>query len=152
MGGGGQTTISGGFIAAVIILTAWPLVWPANYAALAEQPAVTPLAQSAPAPFVPSIYYPNMLALAFAAPAYDFGKADPGKFRKDTPEFTLPDRVDLGNYMLRLDTSRTPTEFVPRASTDAPDLSDVIAPARFGKKHGRGLRNYFGLTLTTATQ
>lgn len=134
------------------MLTAWVLIWPATNAARAEQPAVTPLAQSAPAQFVPSIYDPNMLALAYTAPIYGLDKVDAGKFRKGAPEFVLPDRVDLGSYKLRLDTSRTPTEFVPRASTDAPDLSDVIAAPRFGKKHGRSLRNYFGLTLTTATQ
>ena len=93
-----------------------------------------------------------MLAPTFASPVYGLDKVDTGKFRKDAPEFVLPDRVDLGTYNLRLDTSRTPTEFIPRATNDAPDLSDVITPARFGKKHGRSLRNYFGLTLTTATQ
>ena len=109
-------------------------------AARGQQAASAPPAS--PAPQVD----PDLFKLPYAAPNYDLGK-----FRKDTPDSKPLDEVDLGKYMLRLDTSRNVVDFVPRALNDAPDLSDVIMPTRTGKTQKR-TQNYFGLTLTTPMQ
>ena len=90
-----------------------------------------------------------MFAFAAPAPGFRFDKFDAEKFYKKKPELQL-DRVDLGATTLRFDTSRNPIDFVPRAVTDAPDLSDVIVAPRLGKKRGsRPMQNYLGLTFIT---
>jgi hypothetical protein len=75
---------------------------------------------------------------------------DADRFLKTTPDMKPLDQFDFGNSRLRLDTSRTPIDFVPRALDDAPELSDVIVPRHRGQKHSRW-RQYIGLTFTTPT-
>ncbi len=83
-------------------------------------------------------------ALPFAAPTYDFGKLDTGKFRKEIPDVAL-DTVDLGKSLLRFEV----VDVATRPIADTPDLTDVIVPLRPGKK--RSTPRYFGLTLVTPT-
>jgi hypothetical protein len=91
----------------------------------------------------PAVADPNIFALPYAAPAYDLGKFDIEKFRKrpTPPSF---DTVDLGKSVLRVDVV---DGVVTRP--DTPDLTDVIVPARPGKK--RSTPRYFGFTLSTPT-
>lgn len=131
----------GGILTALFVL----VVLPPISAARGQQAASAPPASAAPQ------VDPDLFKLPYAAPNYDLDKLDLGKFRKDTPESKPLDQVDLGKYMLRLDTSRNVVDFVPRALNDAPDLSDVVMPTRTGKKQ-KQMQNYFGLTLTTPMQ
>ena len=60
-------------------------------------------------------------------------------------------QIYFGGSQLRLDTSRYPTDLVPRALDDAPEMSDVIVPHHRGKKSSQRWRQYIGLTFTTPT-
>jgi hypothetical protein len=124
-----------GIAAAVFALTTFA---PDNF--VSAEPA--PPAAFTPVP-TPAVAYSNLFALPYAAPTYDFGKLDPSKFRKDVPDISL-DTVDLGKSILRV-------EVVDNVVTRPgdPNLTDVIVPARSGKK--RSTPRYFGFTLTTAT-
>ena len=139
--------IRDGIVAAILVLVALP----PNNTARAQQAASAPPSQSEPATSGPPLLDPNLFKLPQTAPNFELDKLDLEKFRKATPEIAPPDRIDLGKYMLRLDTSRNVVDFVPRALNDAPELSDVIMPTRTGKKH-KQMQNYFGLTLTTPMQ
>jgi hypothetical protein len=130
----------GGMVAALFGI----LAWPPNNAARGQQAASAPPAATAP------LLHPDLFKLPYAAPNYELDKRNLGRLGDDTPGFALPDSIDLGKYMLRLDTSHNVVDFVPRAQNDAPDLSDIIVPAHGGKKHKR-MQNYFGLTLTAPT-
>jgi hypothetical protein len=129
---GGRNFQTQGTIAAVFILAAFASI-SSTYA--------EPAAAFAP---LPTVANTHSFALPFAAPAYDLGKIDPGKFRKETPELSF-DTIDLGKSSLRFD-------LVDNVVTrpDTPDLSDVIVPVRPGKK--RSTPRYFGFTLVTPTQ
>jgi hypothetical protein len=92
-------------------------------------------------------------ALDFSLPQvnYTLDKFDAAPFLK-TPEAKPFDQIDVGHSQLRLDTTRYPVDFVPRASNDVSDLSDAITPPpNRGKKHSRSSQQYFGLTFTTPT-
>jgi hypothetical protein len=80
-----------------------------------------------------------------------FDKFDTERFLKKSLGMKPLDQIDFGGSKLRLDTSRAPVDFVPRALDDAPELADVIVPHRHGKKHGYRWRQYIGLTLTMPT-
>ena len=77
-------------------------------------------------------------------------KFDTDRFLKTRPGMKPLDQIDFGGSQLRLDTSRYPVDFVPRAVDDAPDLGDVVVPKHRSHKHTRW-RQYIGLTFTTPT-
>jgi len=91
----------------------------------------------------PALADPNIFALPFTAPAYDLDKVGVEKFHKAPPTPSI-DTVDLGKSVLKVDVI---DGVVTRP--DTPDLTDVIVPARPGKK--RSTPRYFGLTLSTPT-
>ncbi|MEP7029504.1 MAG: hypothetical protein ABI830_01075 [Pseudolabrys sp.] len=64
------------------------------------------------------------------------------KFRKEIPNVSVSDRVDLGGSMLRFDTSRSVAEGFTRAEAEPPGLLNKKKPAQ----------NYFGLTLIAPHQ
>ena len=84
-------------------------------------------------------------------PSTTLDKFDAERFLKISPGMKPLDQIDLGGTKLRLDTSRTPVDFVPRAVDDAPELSDVIVPHQRSKKSSHRWRQYIGLTFTTPT-
>ncbi|MBI3703169.1 MAG: hypothetical protein HY244_04775 [Rhizobiales bacterium] len=84
-------------------------------------------------------------------PGTTLDKFDSERFLKTSPGMKPLDQIDFGGSQLRLDTSRYPADFVPRALDDAPDLGDVIVPHRRGKKSAQRWRQYIGLTFTTPT-
>ena len=137
MGGVAKALQIGGCVAAVFLLAASA----PNNSAFADQ--TVPPAHFAPvtAPPMPDT---RTFALPFAAPTYDFGKLDTGKFRKEIPDVAL-DTVDLGKSLLRFEV----VDVATRPIADTPDLTDVIVPLRPGKK--RSTPRYFGLTLVTPT-
>jgi hypothetical protein len=139
----GARLMRGGIIIAAFFVVC---AWPATNAARGEQ---TSGAQ--PAPSDPALLDLNLSKFSNSGPDYGLSKLELGKFRKDTPELAFPDSIDLGGHLLRLDTSRNVVDFVPRAVTDAPDLSDIIMPVRSSKKRSRSMQSYFGLTFTTPT-
>src|SRR5271169_6600705 len=63
------------------------------------------------------------------APTYDLSNADPTRFQKWEPDKTI-DQINLGTSLLRLNGIREADNFVPRASNDVSDLSDVVMPLR----------------------
>ena len=83
-------------------------------------------------------------------PSSTLDKFDTDRFRKTSPGMKPLDQIDFGGSQLRLDTSRYPTDLVPRAMDDAPDLGDVVVPKHRGQKTSRW-RQYIGLTFTTPT-
>ncbi len=92
----------------------------------------------------PAVTDPKLFVPPFTAPAYDVGKLDPGKFHKEVPEISF-DTIDLGLSQLRVEMADIATRPIP----DTPDLTDVIVPARPGKK--RSSPRYFGFTLSAPT-
>ncbi len=92
----------------------------------------------------------DAVALLYVAPGHSADKigaaVDPGKFRKSNLPAPSLDTIDLGKSALRLDVADTATQPAP----GTPDYTNVIVPLPPGKK--RGMRRYFGLVLTTATE
>ena len=91
-------------------------------------------------------------ALTWPQPSTSLDKFDTDRFLKTSPGMKPLDQIDFGGSKLRLDTSRYPTDVVPRAVDDASELSDVIVPHHRGKKHSNRWRQYIGLTFTTPTE
>ena len=89
-------------------------------------------------------------AFSWPLPSTTLDKFDINRFLKTSPGMKLLDQIDFGGSTLRLDTSRYPIEFVPRAVDDASELGDVIVPRHRGQKQSRW-RQYIGLTITTPT-
>jgi hypothetical protein len=89
-------------------------------------------------------------AFSWPQPSSTFDKFDTDRLLKTTPGMKPLDQIDFGGSNLRLDTSRYPVDFVPRAVDDASDLGDVVVPKHRGQKQTRW-RQYIGLTFTTPT-
>ena len=89
-------------------------------------------------------------AFSWPLPSTSLDKFDTDRLRKTTPGMKPLDQIDFGGSQLRLDTSRYPTDLVPRAVDDASDLGDVVVPRHRGQKNSRW-RQYIGLTFTTPT-
>ena len=109
--------------------------------ALRAEPTST---SAPPASFDPKLF-------TWPQPSTTLDKLDTDRFLKTTPGMKPLDQIDFGGSQLRLDTSRYPVDFVPRAVDDASDLGDVVVPHHRGKKHSQRWRQYFGLTFTTPT-
>ena len=99
-------------------------------------------------PATASVPYAKAFSWPQASTTLD--KVDIDRFLKATPGMKPLDHIDFGGSQLRLDTSRTPIDFVPRAVDDASELADVVMPPHRSKKRSRA-QQYFGLTLTTPT-
>ena len=103
----------------------------------------------------PSVVTPSVAldakAFTWPQPSTSLDKFDTDRFRKTTPGMKPLDQIDFGGSQLRLDTSRYPTDLVPRAVDDAPEMSEVIVPHHRGKKNSHRWRQYIGLTLTMPT-
>ena len=89
-------------------------------------------------------------AFTWPQPSITFDKFDTDRLLKTSPGMKPLDQIDFGGSKLRLDTSRYPVDFVPRAVDDAPNLGDVIVPRHRGQKNSRW-RQYIGLAITTPT-
>jgi hypothetical protein len=137
----------GGIVATILVLVALP----PNNAARAQPAASVPPSQSEPAPAAAPLLDPKLFKFPPAAPNNELGKLDLDKFRKDPPDFALPNRIDFGSYMLHLDTGRKGVDSAPRASIDSGETSNLnlILPAQ---KQSPLMPDYFGLKLTTPTQ
>jgi hypothetical protein len=135
----------GGFIlAAVFVLVALAR----NNALHAEQATNSPPSNFGTMPSDPALLDPNLFTWPQVAPSFDLDKLDLGKFRKDVLEPRPFDEIELGKYLLRLDTSRNVVDLAPHGLTDAPQTSDLLA-RQPGKKRSRGQKDYYGFTLTT---
>ena len=134
-------------LAAFLVLVALP---PHN-AARGQQAAGAPPTQFAPAPAAPPLLDPNLFRLPHSAPDYDLDKLDLSRFRKDTPDFALPNRIDLGSSILHFDTGRKGIDSALRAGVDNGEMSNLnsVLPV---PKQSPILPNYFGLKLTAPTQ
>jgi hypothetical protein len=132
----GAVNTFGGILAALIGFAAF-----APNAAVKAEPA--PPAVFAPVR-TPTVTDPKSFSLPLAAPAYDVSKLNVGKLHKEVPEISF-DTIDLGLSQLRVEMADIATRPIP----DTPDLTDVIVPARPGKK--RSSPRYFGFTLSTPT-
>jgi hypothetical protein len=136
----------GGILAAIFVFSAL-----APNSAARGQPAVAPPPpQFEPAPAAAPLLDPKLFNFPPAAPNHDLGKLDLGKFRNETPDLALPNRIDLGSYMLHLDTGRKGVGSVPRAGLDSGETSNLnlILPAQ---RQSPLMPDYFGLKLTTPT-
>ena len=134
----------GGILAAIFVFGAL-----APNGAARGQPAVAPpTPQFEPAPAILPLLDPKLFKFPPAAPNNELGKLDLDKFRKDPPDFALPNRIDFGSYMLHLDTGRKGVDSAPRASIDSGETSNLnsVLPT---PKQSSIIPNYFGLKLTT---
>jgi len=134
----------GGILAALFIFVALPPM----SAARGQQTAGAPPTKFEPVASAPPLLDPDLFKLPQLAPNYDLDKLDLSRFRKEAPEFALPDRIDLGSYMLHLDTSRKGIDSAPRAGIDSGETSNLnsVLPT---PKQSSIIPNYFGLKLTT---
>ena len=142
MGLGGLLTRSGLLAAFFVLVVSAP-----NSALRAEQATNSPASKFGTASADAGPLDPNLLAWPQTAPGYDLGKFSPDWFRKDAPELKF-DEIDLGKYLLRLDTSRNVVDLSSHGLTDAPQTSELLAKPR-GKKRSRGQNDYYGFTLIT---
>jgi hypothetical protein len=114
--------------------------------ALAPTGALRAEPTSASAP--PAAFNPKLFT--WPQPSITLDKFDTDRFLKTSPGMRPLDQIDFGGSQLRLDTSRYPTDLVPRAVDDASELGDVVVPRHRGQKQSRW-RQYIGLTFTTPT-
>lgn len=120
----------------------------AFFVLLALAPSGALRAEPTSASVPPASFDPKLFTWPQSSTTLD--KLDTDRFLKTSPGMKPLDQIDFGGSQLRLDTSRYPTDFVPRALDDASDLGDVVVHKHRGQKHTRW-RQYIGLTFTTPT-
>jgi len=131
-------------MAAVFALAVLPLV----DAAHSDEAAIAP----PPSHFEPAapgqkLRDPDLFKFSHAAPNNKTGKFNADKFQKDSPGVKLPTTIDLGNSMLRFDTSRSTGT---RVGIDEKDPA-LLNPGIPTRKDSPLTPSYFGLTFTTPT-
>jgi hypothetical protein len=131
----------GGILAAIFVFGALS----PNGAARGQPAVAPPPPQFEPAPAILPLLDPKLFNFPPAAPNHDLGKG-----RNETPNLALPNRIDLGSYMLHLDTGSKGVGSASRAGIDSGETSNLnlILPAQ---RQSPLMPDYFGLKLTTPT-
>jgi hypothetical protein len=131
----------GGILAAIFVFGALS----PNGAARGQPAVAPPPPQFEPAPAILPLLDPKLFNFPPAASNHDLGKG-----RNETPNLALPHRIDLGSYMLHLDTGSKGVGSASRAGIDSGETSNLnlILPAQ---RQSPLMPDYFGLKLTTPT-